>query len=466
MKCDLNENYLLLSKAKCLFLNHFQNAYMEQSFILIYSQHITHRVKYAFKLIFTTALGVHVKFTNKPGDCEEFKGPIINYSDTDLQGILHVLPAGLLHETGIRPQQPATGIWRDLPLLFLTGKEALIPFDLFSAAFFMASRYEEYLAFEGDIHGRFRAEESFAYKNGFLHLPVIHLWANELKKIIVEKFPGFEFSESRYRFIPTLDVDVAMAYRHHGFKRTAGAFFKSFVTADLKTFAERATVLAGIKKDPFDTYETFNNLHEKFHLIPACFFAVGDPGPFDKNLPYRNKGFRKLISQLACRNRIGIHPSYDSWKNQKKIGTEKTRLELITRRKITASRQHFLKISFPETYNALIDSGINKDFTMGFASLPGFRAGMCFPFHWYDLKAEKETALEIWPFQVMDGTLNQYMKLTPEEAIQTIKEMIEQVKQVNGIFISLWHNHSLSGKKEWAGWEKVYEELVQLASEQ
>ena len=439
---------------------------MEQSLILVYSKQITHRVKYAFKLILTTALGVHVKFTHKSEDCEEFEGPIINYSDTDLPGKLQVLPAGLLHESGIKSQQPLTGSWKDLPVLFLTNNEALIPFDIFSAAFFIASRYEEYSPYEPDTHGRFKAEDSFAYKNGFLHLPVIHLWSNELKKIIEEKFPGFIFPESRYRFIPTLDVDVAMAYRHHGFRRTAGAFLKSFFKADFKTFAERAAVLAGIKKDPFDTYEAFETLHEKFHLIPACFFAVGDAGPFDNNLPYRNKGFRKLISQLACRNRIGIHPSYDSWKNQKKVETEKTRLELITRRKITASRQHFLKISFPETYSALIDSGINKDFTMGFASQPGFRAGMCFPFKWYDLKAEKETSLEIWPFQVMDGTLKHYMKLTPEEAKQTIKEMIKQVKQVNGIFISLWHNHSLSGKKEWAGWEKVYEELVHMASEQ
>lgn len=439
---------------------------MEQPSILVYSQHITHRVKYAFKLIFTTALGVHLKFTHKAEDCKEIGRPVINYSDSDLPGTLQVLPAGLLHETGIRQQQPATGSWKDLPGFFLTSEKACIPFDLFSAAFFMASRYEEYLPFEGDIHGRFRAEESFAHKNGFLHLPVIHLWANELRKIIEEKFPGFKFPESRYRFIPTLDVDVAMAYRHHGFRRTIGAFLKSFFTADFKTFAERAAVLAGIKKDPFDTYEAFEKLHEKYQLIPACFFAVGDPGPFDKNLPYRNKKFRKLISQLACRNRLGIHPSYDSWRNQKKIESEKTRLELITRRKITASRQHFLKISFPETYSALIESGITKDFTMGFPSLPGFRAGMCFPFHWYSLKAEKETSLEIWPFQVMDGTLNHYMKLTPEEATETIKEMIMQVKKVNGIFISLWHNHSLSGKKEWADWEKVYEELVQMASEQ
>jgi hypothetical protein len=438
---------------------------MEQSSILVYSQHITQRVKYAFKLIFTTSLGVHLKFTHKAEDCKEIEWPVINYSDSDLPGTLQVLPAGLLHETGIRHQQPATGRWKELPVFFLTSEKAFIPFDLFSAAFFMASRYEEYLPFEGDMHGRFRAEESFAHQNGFLNLPVIHLWANELKKIIEENFPTFRFPESRYRFIPTLDVDVAMAYRHHGFRRTAGAFFKSFFTADFKTFAERAAVLAGAKSDSFDTYEAFNNLHEKYQLIPACFFAVGDRGPFDKNLPYHNKGFRKLISQLACRNRIGLHPSYDSWKNQKKIETEKTRLELITRRKITASRQHFLKISFPETYNALIDSGINKDFTMGFASLPGFRAGMCFPFHWYDIKAEKETSLEIWPFQVMDGTLNHYMKLRPEEAIQKIKEIIDQVKQVNGIFISLWHNHSLSGKKEWADWEKVYEELVQMASE-
>jgi hypothetical protein len=69
----------------------------------------------------------------------------------------------------------------------------------------------------------------------------------------------------------------------------------------------------------------------------------------------------------------------------------------------------------------------------------------------------------VYPFQVMDTCLQRYMKLTPEMAIQKIQVIVEEVKKVNGTFISLWHNESLSEWKDWRGWSKVYRELLTTA---
>jgi hypothetical protein len=41
--------------------------------------------------------------------------------------------------------------------------------------------------------------------------------------------------------------------------------------------------------------------------------------------------------------------------------------------------------------------------------------------------------------------------------------MIDEVKAVKGTFISIWHNESLSNSKRWAGWDKVYEEMIKYA---
>jgi hypothetical protein len=64
---------------------------------------------------------------------------------------------------------------------------------------------------------------------------------------------------------------------------------------------------------------------------------------------------------------------------------------------------------------------------------------------------------------LMDGTLKDYLGLTPEEAINRSKLLIDEVKNVNGIFVSLWHNHSINDKGDWAGWKNVYEEIVAYA---
>jgi hypothetical protein len=64
----------------------------------------------------------------------------------------------------------------------------------------------------------------------------------------------------------------------------------------------------------------------------------------------------------------------------------------------------------------------------------------------------------------MDGTLNQYLKISPDEAQSVIKKIIEEVKKVNGTFISLWHNESLSEIREWKGWREVFIRMTREAA--
>ena len=63
----------------------------------------------------------------------------------------------------------------------------------------------------------------------------------------------------------------------------------------------------------------------------------------------------------------------------------------------------------------------------------------------------------------MDGTLRDYNHIEAKDAISHIKPLIDEVKAVNGTFISLWHNESLSNQKRWVGWDVVYEEMIKLA---
>jgi hypothetical protein len=126
-----------------------------------------------------------------------------------------------------------------------------------------------------------------------------------------------------------------------------------------------------------------------------------------------------------------------------------------------ASRQHFVLLTLPDTYRRLLELGIKEDYSMGFASFPGFRAGTSLPFRFYDLREECETGLLIHPFQAMDVTLQQYLRLTPGEATARIEALIRKIKAVRGTFTSLWHNESLSGQGIWKGWREVFERMVQ-----
>ena len=119
-----------------------------------------------------------------------------------------------------------------------------------------------------------------------------------------------------------------------------------------------------------------------------------------------------------------------------------------------------MKLRFPETYQNLLKVGILEDYSMGYADDIGFRAGIATPFYWYDLENEQATALKIHPFAVMEVTMQQYLQLSPEEAVEQVKPLIAATKAVGGTFSTLWHNSTLSNIEEWEGWRKVYEKII------
>ena len=69
---------------------------------------------------------------------------------------------------------------------------------------------------------------------------------------------------------------------------------------------------------------------------------------------------------------------------------------------------------------------------MGFADEPGYRAGTSKPYFWYDLNSEKETALRVFPFVMMDATLKRYLGLSPDKAIEYSQKIYEKVKNTGG----------------------------------
>lgn len=162
--------------------------------------------------------------------------------------------------------------------------------------------------------------------------------------------------------------------------------------------------------------------------------------------------------------RVGLHPSYFSMQNSALIKKEKERLEGITNTPLKSSRQHYLRFSLPETYQLLIDLEIEEDYSMGYASNVGFRAGTCTPFYFYDLDFEIQTPLKVFPFALMDTTLNDYMKLTPKQSLGRIRDLRNEVKAVNGTFITLFHNETLSDYLRWKGWKRLYESMLKIAT--
>lgn len=432
--------------------------------ILIYCDELNPRIEYIFRLIFTTILGNEVSFTTKSNKFLKSNVPRINYSYERFGGEFYVKPHRFLYcKALIQPDiQP---VWYEGEKYFFeSSADSVIPFDPFAASFYLVTRYEEYLSFQKDKHKRFPADESILEKYKLLKKPVVNIWARLLAGKLKERFPDLTFPEPRFRFLPTIDIDNAWAYAHKGFLRSWGAFSKAALKGDFPELNKRMQVWLGKEKDPFDTYEFIDQVYSENEDKVIFFFLLGNYKRFDKNLSWKNKHLQRLILRISSTYQVGIHPSYSSGKkrNKQKLVDEISRLKKITGKEVIRSRQHFLRLRIPRIYRNLIKNGILEDFTMGYPSHIGFRAGICTPFPFYDLKKESSTSLMVVPFQVMDVTLKIYNNFSPLQAMNEIETLMLEVKKAGGTFSYIWHNETLNDKDEWNGYREVFVKMNEI----
>lgn len=430
--------------------------------ILIYTHKVTPRVRYIFKHIFTRILQVQIDFTGKVEEFVAYNGPKFSYTNVPLGKEFFVQSNELLFQQGIKDVEVVIQKWDEIPCFFPTVEASEIPFDIFAASFFLVSRYEEYLPHIKDKHGRFTASESIAYKNGFLEKPLVDIWSYKFLETLKQKFPDFENTIRKFEYISTIDVDNAYAYKHKSFIRTIGGFLKDASQFKVFTIWDRFAVLFNIKKDPFNTFEKAIELKKIHNVRTIFFFLIGDYTTFDTNVSVSKRKFKLLIKDMVDYARVGLHPSYYTMNDSLMLKKEKERLEAITNMPIKRSRQHYLRVSLPETYQQLIDLEIEEDYSMGYATHVGFRASTCTPFYFYDLDFEIQTPLKIFPFALMDTTLNDYMKLTPKQSLGKIRDLKNEVKAVNGTLITVFHNESLSDYLRWRGWNRLYNSMLKI----
>jgi hypothetical protein len=202
-------------------------------------------------------------------------------------------------------------------------------------------------------------------------------------------------------------------------------------------------------------------LHAEYELDPVYFFHVAHAnGKYDKNIPPSHPAMQELIKQHAGKYKLGIHPSWRSGDGEVHLNKEKETLENISGKKITASRQHYIRFTLPHTFRRLIEAGITDDHSMGYGSINGFRASVASSFYWYDLEKEEQTNLLLHPFCFMDANSYYEQKYSLQQTTEELKHYYNIVKSVNGTLITIWHNSFLGTDKRFAGWKEMYEAFI------
>lgn len=430
--------------------------------LLLFCQNINPRVEYISKFLLHEVCGFKVGLTNDKNRYQSYSGPSLNYSELSFdKKEIRIRPAALLFENS-----PASDL---LHVKKINDKvEFLLPsqnsdqliHDPLAAAFYLITRYEEYLPYTPGRYNSFEAASSVSFQNGFLDRPLVNEWADALKKQILDIFPSVPLSSKKFSSAMSIDIDQAYAFKHRGFKRNLLSFFKNLLSLNFKFLsAQTATILFG-RKDPYDTYEFLRKIQQESGLQFIYFINLGKYSEFDKNLDPRNRAMKRLVDELKEHASVGIHPSYFSNEEPEKFKSEINSLTELLGKTVTKSRQHYLKIKMPETYRNLLSNGITEDYSMGHATHPGFRAGTCTPFNWFDLLKNEETSLKIYPITFMEGNFGEDLGYSPGQAWNAMKESIDRVKKHEGYFLCIWHNHTVNERFFWKGWKNIFEQTI------
>ncbi|MGB0934118.1 MAG: polysaccharide deacetylase family protein [Lishizhenia sp.] len=424
--------------------------------ILIFVEYITERQIFTFDFIFKRN-GNAYELTNDLERFLSFKGDKFNYSDRDIEQILQFPPANLLFDEDIKvdiEENISSFKWNSSEILAFYK----IP-DPFASVFYLLADYTNYLPKKRDEHNRAIANYSLSASFNWLEKCKADEWTVLLLEYLIRKKFTVSLPDTKTSLLLTFDIDNTFAYKLKDGFRGKLSLLKDYLKVDRKRIAERRAVNRNELKDPYDTFDYIKDL-TKNSLPVKLFYLVGDFTKFDRNISFKDLRHQRHINQLSKELEIGLHPSYKSNANLSQLKEEKKRLEETIKSGVQFSRQHFLKLNIPHTYRDLIQLGFKDDYTSGYADAVGFRLGTSRSIPFYDLLRNEITSLMLHPFAYMDGTLNQYLGLSINDAKTKVKALYDEVDKYGGEFISIWHNETIGDNGIWKGWRAVLDETI------
>jgi len=428
--------------------------------IIIYSGQVNERLKYTCEFIFKNILNCNYSVTDNAQTFQNSKEFKLNYSNETISGAFHIIPHSLIFEKGINKiYAPETKLKNDLIYFHPNTNGCQLGYDIFASVFYFISRYQEWQPFEGDIHGRFEAKASIQFKHKQHLKPIVNSWIEELKTELSNFYPLLKFPEKKFQYISSIDVDNLFAYKSKGAMRTGAAIAKDICTFQFKNLSRRIKVLRNELPDPFDVYDRLNTLSKKTGTPLIYFFLQRGNTKFDRTIDPGRDAFKQVFEKLRTEKiAFGLHPSYHSCDDADLMKHEFSVIQKNAEQEINVSRQHYLRFDIRTTPFQLIENKVVADFSMGFASSAGYRAGTFTPFYFYDLQNEKQTHLVMVPFAVMDGVYFVYSNSNPAQAQVKIMEMAREVKRLNGTFVTVFHERTFD-EVLYPGFGDLYKKL-------
>lgn len=167
----------------------------------------------------------------------------------------------------------------------------------------------------------------------------------------------------------------------------------------------------------------------------------------------------KFVYQLKTLEDLGweiaLQGSYTSSENPRRFEYEKERIESMVETEIIGNRQHYWRLSQPDTWEHLRDIGIKYDTSLGSSTEIGFQ-------HGYDLIRPFDDDFIVFPWSLMDGAVMNSGETTAEIK-ENCREVLRKAKSNQSVIVADWHTGAIFNEQERPGWGEMYEWLIEEA---
>lgn len=285
-----------------------------------------------------------------------------------------------------------------MPVLFGTGDlemcddSIICGSDLFAGAFFMLTRWEEYVVKERDVHGRFCSSNSLAFRFDFLNRAIVNEYTEYLWNMIYYLDSTAKRKKHSFEIIPTHDVDVISCW-HTPFKdikRIVSYFLKKgCIKYGMENIVSYIKTLVNKENDPYNTFRFLMEYSESLGLKSYFFFMSSAEYFFAE----RDRMQKIADTILEKGHFVGFHPNKGTCSDRIVFQKELNALNTVLKRKNTIGRQHLLKFEVPFTWRIWNDCGMEWDSSLVYFDKIGFRCGVCYPFTVFDILERKHLQL-------------------------------------------------------------------------
>jgi len=253
----------------------------------------------------------------------------------------------------------------------------------------------------------------------------------------------------------------------HDVDRTRKTY--QYITHDIRKmkFGRLRTILNG--EQPYWQFERIMEIEQEYG-VRSTFFFLNESIPFEPLNPsnwklslgrysFHETDVKRVIRELDAGGwEVGLHGSYNSYKNFDLLKNEKAFLEDVLGKQVLGIRQHYLNLNIPETWLLQREAGFEYDASYGKKQEIGYLNKQYRPF------TDDESGMYVIPLALMECYLFSKAGNDPTKAWTLTKQLMDEAEQHNAVFTVLWHQRMFN-KMEFPGFTEVYRKIIEDGKE-